>query len=452
MVIIADKPVFYKVFGLWIIILNCTLVFAAYFNVFEAPRAQLEVMTTINVLVLATILALTLPKGIWSICFIFFMSFAVFHGGLILANSANAITDQDILYQISFWFANPETDNAIHLFNLGMMGFSLAAVIFSKPMPNQPTEIVNLNFNKRIFHIGGALLILMVGLFFAVAVSTGTLGSYGAYLLLLKNVPLMGTVFAYIYLFIGLAVVLISVAYRKGFGYWYFVVFAIWALFAFKLGLRGEVMFPGTVAACMLGRRGAPIGSMTLIAGLIGFLIVTGIVKNARISGDYSAANSINPLNAVAEMGSSLRAVQEVIKWRVDGEQLLYGGSYWAPFERQLAWFIPGLERKNALEDPRLLNVVVQERAGPIGFSPVAEAYLNFGEKGVLIVMFLFGALMAYFDNQPSKVRYDILVGVSLVPIFIMIRNSFTHVPVQVILGLIIAYLVMFAAKTRLRE
>lgn len=202
----------------------------------------------------------------------------------------------------------------------------------------------------------------------------------------------------------------------------------------------------------MLGRRGAPIGSMTLVAGLIGFLIVTGIVKNARISGDYSAANSINPLNAVAEMGSSLRAVQEVIKWRVDGEQLLNGGSYWAPFERQLAWFIPGLERKNALEDPRLLNVVVQERAGPIGFSPVAEAYLNFGEKGVLIVMFMFGALMAYFDNQPSKVRYDILVGVSLVPIFIMIRNSFTHVPVQVILGLIIAYLVMFAANTRLRE
>lgn len=94
----------------------------------------------------------------------------------------------------------------------------------------------------------------------------------------------------------------------------------------------------------------------------------------------------------------------------------------------------------------------MQEKAGPIGFSPVAEAYLNFGEKGVLMVMFLFGALMAYFDSQPSKVRYDILVGVSLVPVFIMIRNSFTHVPVQVILGLVIAYLVMFAASTRLRE
>lgn len=449
--IIADKPLFYKVFGLWIIILNCTLVFAAYFNVFEAPRGQLEVMTTINVAILTLILAMTLPKGIWSICFIFFMSFTVFHGGLILANSANSITDEDILYQISFWFENPETDNAIHLFNLGMIGFCLAALLFSKPVQSKKTEALNIQFNKRIFHIGGVLLCLMVAAFFAVTLSTGTLGSYGAYLLLLKNVPIMGTIFAYIYLFIGLALVLISVTYRKGFGYIYLAIFAVWALFAFKLGLRGEVMFPGTVAACMFGRRGAPIGNLTLIVALIGFLIVTGIVKNARISGDYSAADSVNPLNAVAEMGSSLRAVQEVIKWRVDGDELLLGGSYWAPFERQLAWFIPGLERKNAFEDPRLLNVVVQEKAGPIGFSPVAEAYLNFGEKGVLIMMFLFGALMAYFDNQRSRVRYDILIGVSLVPVFIMIRNSFTHVPVQVVLGLIIAYLVIYAANTRLR-
>lgn len=451
MVSIPNKPLFLKVLGVWVIAINCTIVFSVYFNVFEAPRGQLEVFTTINLLIIASIMAFTLPKGIWSICFIFFMSFSIFHGGLILANSVDAITDKDIIYQISFWYDNVETDNAIHLVNLGMIGFSVGAILFSRVAPVVEEKEISDVFKKRIFNLGGFLLTFMVLVFFGAGFGTGAISSYGAYLSTLQSIPLLGVLFAYIYLFIGLGLVFVSVAYRPGFGYLYFIVFAVWAAFAFKLGLRGEVMFPGTVAACMIGRRGAPVNGFTLLIVMTVFLVLTGIVKNARISGDYSGVDSVNPLNAVAEMGSSLRAVQEVIKWRKQGDELLYGGSYWAPIERQLAHFVPGLNRKNAFEDPRLLNVVVQERAGPIGFSPVAEAYVNFGERGVLFVLFAFGALMAYFDNQASRLRYDVMVGTSLVPIFIMIRNSFTHVPVQVLVGLALAAIVMYVAKTKLR-
>ena len=448
---IPDKPLFYKVLGIWIILINCTIVFSIYFNVFEAPRGPLEVFTAVNLVAIGAIMAVTLPKGIWSICFIFFMSFSVFHGGLMLASSVDGITDEDIIYQISRWYDTVETDNAIHLFNLGMIGFSLGAVLFSRVAPIVEEEEVSEVFKKRIYNLGGFLLIFMVVIFFGVGFGTGAISSYGAYLATLDSIPLLGTVFAYIYLFIGLSVVFISVAYRKGFGYLYFIIFAVWAGFAFKLGLRGEVMFPGTVAACMLGRRGAPVNGFTLLIITVSFLILTGIVKNARISGDYSAVDSVNPLNAVAEMGASLRPVQEVIKWRKNGDELLWGGSYWAPIERQLAHFVPGLHRKPGIEDRRLLNVVVSERAGPIGFSPVAEAYLNFGERGVLIVFFFIGALMAYFDSQASRLKYDILVGVSLVPLFIMIRNSFTPVPVQILVGIVLAHMVMYVAKTRFR-
>jgi hypothetical protein len=451
MVSIPNKPLFFKVLGIWIILINCTVVFSIYFNVFEAPRPSLEVFTTINLLIIATIMAFTLPKGIWSICFIFFISFSMFHGGLMLASSVNGITDEDTLYQISRWYYSVETDNAIHLFNLGMIGFSLGAVLFSKVAPIAEDSEVSDVFKKRIYNLGGFLLIFMVSLFFGVGFGTGAIGSYGAYLATLDAIPLLGTIFAYIYLFIGLSLVFISVAYRKGFGYLYFIIFAVWAGFAFKLGLRGEVMFPGTVAGCILGRRGAPVNGFTLLIMTVCFLILTGIVKNARISGDYSAVDSVNPLNAVAEMGASLRPVQEVIKWRKNGDQLLWGGSYWAPVERQLAHFVPGLHRKPGVEDRRLLNVVVSERAGPIGFSPVAEAYLNFGERGVLLVFLFLGALMAYFDSQPSRLRYDILVGASLVPLFIMIRNSFAPVPVQILVGIVLAHIVMYVAITRFR-
>jgi hypothetical protein len=377
-----NKALIQKIFGVWFITLVGVWVFAAYLNIFEAPRHLLETITALNWIILSAILYVTLPKGMWSICFIFFSVVGVFHIGLVLANSVNGITDEDTLYQISRWFYNVETGNAIHVVNLAMIGFALSAILFSsKAKESEATNHLQLAYRKRLFHIGGILLGFFVAIFFTLTIATGAISSYGAYLEVMGANPLISLVFSYLYFFIGVAFVFVCVSYNKGFGYIYFGLFGVWALFAFKIGLRGEVMFPSAVAGCMLGRKGAPIKGYILLIGVVAFLIVTGIVKNARVSGDYSGDVGINPLNAIAEMGSSLRAVQETIKWRKhDNFELLMGGSYWAPFERQFALFIPQLERINIDDDCRLLNIVVQKRAGPIGFSAIAEAYINFGE------------------------------------------------------------------------
>lgn len=438
------KSLVQKIAGVWIISLTGIWVLAAYLNAFEAPRALLESITAINWIILSVILYVTLPKGMWSICFIFLSVVGVFHVGLVLANSVDGITDQDTLYQISWWFYNVETENAIHIVNLAMIGFSLGAILFSKPA-NQEIQIDNTFYRKRLFHIGGVLLGIFVAIFFVIMAATGAINSYGAYLTVMSNNPLYSFILSYLYFFIGIAFVFVCVSYSKGFGYFYFFIFAVWALFAFKIGLRGEVMFPSAVAGCMLGRKGAPVQGYILAIAVLSFLVVTGIVKNARVSGDYSGNLGINPLNAVAEMGSSLRAVQETVKWRKhDNFELLMGASYWAPFERQFALFIPQLERIDVEKDGRLLNIVVQKKAGPIGFSAVAEAYINFGEKGVIIVFFLIGWIMAKLDSSATTIRNDILIGVGLLPIFVTVRNSFIHVPAQIILGLILATLIMY--------
>jgi uncharacterized protein YacL len=51
---------------------------------------------------------------------------------------------------------------------------------------------------------------------------------------------------------------------------------------------------------------------------------------------------------------------------------------------------------------------------------------------------------MAKLDSSATTVRNDILIGVALLPIFVTIRNSFIHVPVQIILGIILASLLMY--------
>jgi len=422
-----------------------------YLSLLPISRSNLEIFTTANWLVLSFILAYILPKGISSICFIFFTVFSVFHGGLIFANSINAITDKDTIYQISLWFNSAQTTNAILLVNLAFIGFALSAILFSKNNAITQTAVDVHHNNKRLYHVGGAVLSGAICLFFLVGMSTGALHSYGSYLSVTSSVPIAGILFTYSYVFMGLSLVLIAVSHQKSYGYHYFILFLLWSVFAFKIGLRGEVMFPSAVTACILFRKGLTINGLALLLFIFSFLVVTGIVKSARVSGDYTGEISFNPFNSIAEMGASLRPVQEVIKWRANGEPLILGGSYWAPFERQLALLIPGLHRKPALQDSRLLNVVVDKKAGPIGFSPVAEAYINFGEKGVLIVFFVIGMILAYFDNLKSKLLTDILIGVSLIPLFIMIRNSFAHVPVQIIISQAFALGCVYISKIKYR-
>ncbi|WP_252731947.1 O-antigen polysaccharide polymerase Wzy [Paraglaciecola arctica] len=436
-----------KIFGIWAILLIGAWSFAAYFNVFDAPREKLELLTALNWIVLSFILSVSLPKGIWSISFIFFTALCVFHTGLVLANSVGGITDEDLHYVIRNWFYTRQTNNAIHLVNIALIGYALAVIAFSKPVSLRETEVGTEDFQKRLFHIGGALLTLFVFIFLAIIFSTGMYQSYFAYLTIMSELPLISMLIFYTYLFIGISLVLVSVTYQSGYSIWYFLVFGIFAVIAFKTGLRGEVMFPTAVAGCMLGKKGVPIKTHTLLILLVVFLIATGIVKNARVSGDYSGQGmSVNPLNAVAEMGGSLRPLQEVILWRENGFELLNGTSYWAPFERQLALFIPQLERVDALEDDRLLNVVVQQRVGPIGFSPIAEAYINFGEAGVFFVFFAIGSLMAFLDSRKSTVKSDIIQGVLLVPLFVMVRNAFTQVPVQIVIGWLVVALLFYIA------
>lgn len=426
------------------------LLIPIHFSIVQVTRDTLELITLFNWLVISGILIYSIPKGIWSISFFFFFTFSIFHGGLVFVSAIDMITDQAILNAILYWYPLDETSLAIYLFNYTMVLYAITVVLLSKA-PLESPETIHIKLIKRLHNIGGLMLIFMVLIFFTIGFATGALSSYGAYLAIVKKSPLITLLFVYIYLFIGMAIVFVAASYRTGFGYTYFIVFAIWGLLAFKVGLRGEVMFPTAVTAAILGRRRIPLKTHKLFIAVTFMLFATIVVKNARISGDYSSVDNINPLNAIAEMGSSLRAIEEVISWRNTGFELLYGESYWAPFERQLALFLP-IERLPSLQDKRLLNVVVMERAGPIGFSPVAEAYANFGEKGIILISIILGGLFAKLDRVASTLRSDILIGVAIIPLFIMIRNSFAFIPVQIFIGLVLAFIILQLAKVKMES
>jgi hypothetical protein len=137
-------------------------------------------------------------------------------------------------------------------------------------------------------------------------------------------------------------------------------------------------------------------------------------------------------------MGSSIRPVVEVVSWVKSGEEHIYGQSYWAPIDRLMVYFVPNWTRPPVQDDDRLLNVLIQQRAGPIGFSPIAEAYWNFGKYGVAFIMFLTGVLLAWIDAWSPTQTNRLIAGFILFPLLIQVRNAFVFVPVNIIIGLLI--------------
>jgi hypothetical protein len=141
--------------------------------------------------------------------------------------------------------------------------------------------------------------------------------------------------------------------------------------------------------------------------------------------------------DAFVEMGGSLHPVEKVVRWQTEGEAFELGASYWAPIERAAARILPGLRAAAAEDDMRIMNVLVTDRVGPIGFSPVAEAYRNFGPPGVILVLWIFGALLARLDGIADR-RFAILAIATLyVPLLVNVRNSFVAVPLQCALGVL---------------
>ena len=89
---------------------------------------------------------------------------------------------------------------------------------------------------------------------------------------------------------------------------------------------------------------------------------------------------------------------------------------------------------------------LIMERAGPIGFSVVAEAYRNFAAIGVVAVLALLGFILGRLSAWPDDRVYQCVAGVTLTALLAHVRNTFVPVPAQLMLGFaLIAALVVFA-------
>lgn len=389
-------------------------------------------------------------RGIWSPGVIYFNVFAVFHFGLGLVYwSGGDVRDIP-------WFSDPAVPIAFMV-----VAWGGTALLFGLLIPDAvrwllaqrsdaaldlPPQAAGSGEDRQsgapilLPVVGLAVVVLSVLAWFAIVLPRvgGRIWGlpYGEFLLATDGA---GLGWVYFWLALGFAMSVLPGARQAT--HWAIAVLAFWAVVALPIGLRGEVMFPVATALMIVSHRLKRIGLVTaLVVGIL-FLSISAMFREVRREGwngvDWGW-KTVNPAAAVQELGQSLRPTFETVRWLEGGDPPLAGGSYWAPLERGFLRVFPLQERAEGETDRRLLNVLVMERVGPIGFSPVAEAHYNWGASGVFAVLAMIGAIVSILAVDPPSYLRQALMAAIYVPLLIHIRNSFAPVFAQMLLGLLV--------------
>lgn len=425
----------------------------------RGPRG-LDVVSGSWLMLGAAVLAIGLlvrraAAGFWAITTIFAVVIAVFHVGMALFALLGIPPEID--GEEAPWFYSDLTPVAMWLVALAMLAYALAVCLVpprraqpGRPPAERPPTSKPISVAGMLLVVGNVLL--WIGLTAMTLGPTFFLSSYNDYLGATATLP-----FDYILPWLGLGMALTGAGDERRQTRISLGAFALFALLAFPIGLRGEVLFPLAAYVGLRARRHAMPGAVWVVISAVVLLSVIGVVKDLRQVGLDQAdqvATSANPLAAVGELGGTINVVEMSLRWHVDNHEPYRGGdTYWGPVDRLMRQGL-GLPYPEADYDYRLMNSEIGAREGPIGGSVVAEAHHNFGTSGVLVVPFLLGLGLALLERIRPHPYVDAVIGVLMLNLLTHVRNAFTPVPFEVAVAftLLLVLFVIEHDPRRLRE
>jgi oligosaccharide repeat unit polymerase len=177
-------------------------------------------------------------------------------------------------------------------------------------------------------------------------------------------------------------------------------VLAAWMLISLSRGALIRFLVSVAVVRSLAGHRltrtqaligGLVLTAATLLHSSIGRQVSLEVV--AQIDWRALPLFVLNP--ASGEFGSTMPTVADVLAWFPAARDFRWGASYIEAIGvlvPQVIW--PGRPLPAGEAYAADLYGSVWEQGGAYGFSPIAEAYMNFGAPGVVIVFFVTGLLL----------------------------------------------------------
>ena len=379
------------------------------------------------------------PRGIGAVSSIYLMVFMVFHLALVLCYAVGLVElSSDFDERIWMWFETPATCSARGAGGdrRGRAGGRQNAGHFMRIASDGSYEMRR-RTRPALGNAGAILLLASCVAWFYIIVILAQIDLLGGYEAFYTGIGDFDITYIECLISLGLVVTLLGPGGSMKMAA--LLAVCVWAVAVLLLGHRGAILFPVAGAAASLGlqrRLLSPFKALIAAVILLGLIAAIRELRRTGVREADDLAVSVSPVDGLMELGSSLRPVREAFLWIQQGDEYSRGASFWAPFDRALYHVIPGWSRPAAELDERLLKNIVEQRAGAIGFSNLAESYYNLGPWGVLLEFMAIGFLFGKMDFWPARAHLQTIAGVCLIPLLVHVRNTFTPVPAQVIVGL----------------
>ena len=206
----------------------------------------------------------------------------------------------------------------------------------------------------------------------------------------------------------------------------------------FFFGFRGQFIVYLFALLCIWDDKVPRLARKLMLIAAAALLILVPairVMRNAQHLTLGDAISQASPLEFVLEAGGSLFPLVATLEAIEDGEDHWWGRSYWQSAEMvipniSLDWTPRAQSR--ALPPTHWISErevpMVFESGGGIGFSAVAEPYLNFGPIGVVLYFLGLGWCLARADGMRSKSAIALaVVMVCFAPLLLTARNDFTN-------------------------
>jgi oligosaccharide repeat unit polymerase len=218
-----------------------------------------------------------------------------------------------------------------------------------------------------------------------------------------------------------------------------YVYTGFWFLTFFYLGFRSPAITAALLVFAVAYKKGirwprwAP-----WVAGLI-LLIAVPMVRVIREEplDERSLGSSLHEMSILdgpAEVGGALRPLTETLDL-IGPDNYRYGKTYLTAMKGifpnlALRWEAPATETIDELPPGHWITAIVDPWAYKnhegMGFSGVAEPYMNFGVAGVVVYFFLLGILLVRLEQLSIRSSYSLAIWALLVgPLLWTIRNDF---------------------------
>jgi hypothetical protein len=225
----------------------------------------------------------------------------------------------------------------------------------------------------------------------------------------------------------------------------------------FYLGFRGPALIAVLIVYAVAHKKGIRSPRWlpwTAAAILMVAIPVASVIREEPLNrrGFAASLHQISLLDGPAELGSALRPLVETTALIGPGNYR-YGSTYLVAIKGilpniALRWEAPDSESTDDLPPNHWITAVVDpwthRNYGGIGFSGVAEPYMNFGVPGVVIYFLFLAFLLVRLEQVSIRSSYALAAWALIVgPLIVSsIRNDFSNVLRPVVWGLICLALV----------